>query len=308
MTSLVFTSLALFFYSTWDFSHDTQPLPIFLPSGYVQKVRYEDQQKINEFGRLNNRLVELRDDKSHLKVCVQTDTAPPSGLDRHLHRTPRCYLPIRDRPTFTPKGSNVVSGGQGYMGSDNTRFLSLFSSPLTLTTPPPSGSSPMHYQTVTGFLLSICFISALHAFHKGLTGMHAPVSIGPLHARVGDVSSATTSAMPANRPSRILDLICRKSNRPPSGRRTIPKRNERALVPLFLETQDVLDKLDDATTELMTGEGDTVMLMLGDSFMECEEDFATEYCERQQEVCTVGSAPLLPRPAREAPPAPKSRR
>lgn len=50
--------------------------------------------------------------------------------------------------------------------------------------------------------------------------------------------------------------------------------------------QDTLDKLDDATTELMTGEGDSVMLMLGDSFMECEEEYATEYCEKQQEVCT----------------------
>lgn len=48
--------------------------------------------------------------------------------------------------------------------------------------------------------------------------------------------------------------------------------------------QDVLDKLDDATTELMTGEGDSVMLMLGESFMECEEEYATEYCERKQEV------------------------
>ncbi|CAM9730388.1 unnamed protein product [Ectocarpus sp. 8 AP-2014] len=47
--------------------------------------------------------------------------------------------------------------------------------------------------------------------------------------------------------------------------------------------KDILDKLDDATTELMTGEGDSVMLMLGDSFMECEEEFATDYCEQQQE-------------------------
>lgn len=45
-----------------------------------------------------------------------------------------------------------------------------------------------------------------------------------------------------------------------------------------------MDKLDDATTELMTGEGDAVMLSLGDSFMECEEEFATEYCEQQQEA------------------------
>lgn len=48
--------------------------------------------------------------------------------------------------------------------------------------------------------------------------------------------------------------------------------------------QDVLDKLDDATTELMTGEGEPVMLMLGDSFMQCEEEYATEFCERKQEV------------------------
>lgn len=46
----------------------------------------------------------------------------------------------------------------------------------------------------------------------------------------------------------------------------------------------MLDKLDDATTELMTGEGDPVMLMLGDSFMECGEDYATDYCEKKQEV------------------------
>eukprot|EP00904_Undaria_pinnatifida_P006358 jgi/Undpi1/2852/HiC_scaffold_14.g06229.m1 len=55
-------------------------------------------------------------------------------------------------------------------------------------------------------------------------------------------------------------------------------------------SQDVLDKLDDAATELMTGDGDKVMLMLGDSFMQCEEEYATEYCERKQEVWTRGGA------------------
>lgn len=54
--------------------------------------------------------------------------------------------------------------------------------------------------------------------------------------------------------------------------------------------QDILDKLDDATTELMTGEGDAVMLSLGDSFMECEEEFATDYCEQQQEVRSLRSS------------------
>lgn len=32
------------------------------------QVRLEDQQRINEFGRLNNRLLEIRDDKAHIKV------------------------------------------------------------------------------------------------------------------------------------------------------------------------------------------------------------------------------------------------
>lgn len=40
----------------------------------TRKVRYEDQQKINEFGRLNNRLLEIRDDKSHMKVSLYVGT------------------------------------------------------------------------------------------------------------------------------------------------------------------------------------------------------------------------------------------
>jgi hypothetical protein len=32
------------------------------------EVRREDQEQINEFGRLNNRLIEIREDKSILKV------------------------------------------------------------------------------------------------------------------------------------------------------------------------------------------------------------------------------------------------
>jgi hypothetical protein len=46
--------------------------------------------------------------------------------------------------------------------------------------------------------------------------------------------------------------------------------------------QDTLDQLDDATTELMTGEGDKVNLQLGDAFVVVDEDYATEYCEKKQ--------------------------
>ncbi|CAM9806894.1 unnamed protein product [Ascophyllum nodosum] len=59
--------------------------------------------------------------------------------------------------------------------------------------------------------------------------------------------------------------------------RLVEIRDDKAYV------KDVLDKLDDATTELMSGEGDSVMLMLGDGFVVCEEEYATEFCERKQE-------------------------
>lgn len=65
---------------------------------------------------------------------------------------------------------------------------------------------------------------------------------------------------------------------------TTPSRPIDAQCAYVREVQNVLDKLDDATTELMSGEGDSVMLMLGDGFMECEEEYATNFCERKQEV------------------------
>ena len=37
--------------------------------------------------------------------------------------------------------------------------------------------------------------------------------------------------------------------------------------------------MDDASTELMMGSGDAVMLNLGNAFFELEEEEATEYCE-----------------------------
>ncbi len=44
-----------------------------------------------------------------------------------------------------------------------------------------------------------------------------------------------------------------------------------------------LERLDDACTELMMGSGDQVHLLLGDAFIMCSEDDATEYCEKQVE-------------------------
>lgn len=47
--------------------------------------------------------------------------------------------------------------------------------------------------------------------------------------------------------------------------------------------QKELEHLDDASTELMMGSGDKVMLLLGDSFFETKEDAATDFCEAQVE-------------------------
>ncbi|KAL7449276.1 hypothetical protein ACHAWC_001351 [Mediolabrus comicus] len=49
-----------------------------------------------------------------------------------------------------------------------------------------------------------------------------------------------------------------------------------------------MEKIDDASTELMMGSGDNVMLRLGGAMFETTEEEATEYCEaeieRQQEM------------------------
>lgn len=42
-----------------------------------------------------------------------------------------------------------------------------------------------------------------------------------------------------------------------------------------------LEKIEDASTELMMAGGDTVLLRLGDAMFEVEEDDATEYCEKE---------------------------
>ncbi|GKY90615.1 hypothetical protein MPSEU_000035100 [Mayamaea pseudoterrestris] len=41
-----------------------------------------------------------------------------------------------------------------------------------------------------------------------------------------------------------------------------------------------LEHLDDASTELMMGSGDKVLLMLGEAFFEESEDYATQVCEQ----------------------------
>eukprot|EP00985_Skeletonema_marinoi_P009240 scaffold4271_cov123-Skeletonema_marinoi.AAC.8 len=55
-----------------------------------------------------------------------------------------------------------------------------------------------------------------------------------------------------------------------------------------VKRQKTLEKIDDASTELMMGDGDAVMLSLGGAMFEATEDEATEYCEaeveRQQKI------------------------
>jgi prefoldin subunit 4 len=41
--------------------------------------------------------------------------------------------------------------------------------------------------------------------------------------------------------------------------------------------------LDDASTELMMGSGDKVLLLLGEAFFETKEDEATDFCEAEVE-------------------------
>lgn len=53
--------------------------------------------------------------------------------------------------------------------------------------------------------------------------------------------------------------------------------------PLAIILQKLLEKIDDASTELMMGSGDNVMLRLGETFFEATEDEATEYCESEVE-------------------------
>ncbi|KAL7467792.1 hypothetical protein ACHAXS_008031 [Conticribra weissflogii] len=47
--------------------------------------------------------------------------------------------------------------------------------------------------------------------------------------------------------------------------------------------KSLLEKIDDASTELMMGNGDRVMLRLGEAMFEATEDEATEFCEAEVE-------------------------
>lgn len=42
-----------------------------------------------------------------------------------------------------------------------------------------------------------------------------------------------------------------------------------------------LERIDDASTELMMGSGDSVMLLLGDAFLEASEEEASEFCDAE---------------------------
>eukprot|EP00661_Eupelagonemidae_sp_cell13_P006964 gene6964-19_t len=48
-------------------------------------------------------------------------------------------------------------------------------------------------------------------------------------------------------------------------------------------TMDV-EKLEDGASELMMVTDDKVMLFIGESFIECTEEYATEYCENKAEA------------------------
>lgn len=44
-----------------------------------------------------------------------------------------------------------------------------------------------------------------------------------------------------------------------------------------------MERLDDASTELMMASGDSVLLMIGESFFDTTEEDATEFCEEEVE-------------------------
>uniref|UniRef100_A0AAV1T454 Prefoldin subunit 4 n=1 Tax=Peronospora matthiolae TaxID=2874970 RepID=A0AAV1T454_9STRA len=47
--------------------------------------------------------------------------------------------------------------------------------------------------------------------------------------------------------------------------------------------KETLDTLDDASTDVMMGEGDAVQLLIGESFVETSEEAAQEYIEKRVE-------------------------
>lgn len=53
--------------------------------------------------------------------------------------------------------------------------------------------------------------------------------------------------------------------------------------PYLVSAKNLLEKIEDASTELMMGNGDRVMLRLGEAMFEATEDEATEFCEIEME-------------------------
>ncbi|KAL7429210.1 hypothetical protein ACHAXM_001586 [Skeletonema potamos] len=52
---------------------------------------------------------------------------------------------------------------------------------------------------------------------------------------------------------------------------------------ILFTLKKTLEKIDDASTELMMGSGDNVMIRLGGAMFEATEEEATEYCEAEVE-------------------------
>jgi hypothetical protein len=44
------------------------------------------------------------------------------------------------------------------------------------------------------------------------------------------------------------------------------------------------EKYDDAASEIMMMTDDKFMVLMGEAFVECDEDFANDYCEKKKEV------------------------
>ena len=48
--------------------------------------------------------------------------------------------------------------------------------------------------------------------------------------------------------------------------------------------EDAIQKMDDASTELMMSEGDSVKILMGDTFLTFQDDAAVEYCDKKSET------------------------
>nr|CCA18583.1 conserved hypothetical protein [Albugo laibachii Nc14]CCA20540.1 conserved hypothetical protein [Albugo laibachii Nc14] len=64
-------------------------------------------------------------------------------------------------------------------------------------------------------------------------------------------------------------------------------------VDIIASLQEKLDTLEDAVTELMMGEGDSVHLMIGESFVERSEEGAQEYLEELTETTKKANESLV---------------